>query len=80
MSSPTFPGGTWTGDKNGHAIAFGPEAKNTNCSTQQFGPEVLRTLGQPFPNAGAHPAEFKIPPRPVPHPAAGKFASLPPLE
>jgi len=26
--------------------------------------------------AGAAPAEFKIPPRPVPHPAAGKFTTL----
>jgi hypothetical protein len=27
--------------------------------------------------AGAVPSEFQIPPRPVPHPAAGKFISLP---
>ena len=26
--------------------------------------------------AGANPAEFKLPPRPVPHPAAGKFTTL----
>jgi hypothetical protein len=71
-----LPGGTWTGDRNIYAIAFGPEAKNTNCVTKTFGPEILQTPGQPFPNAGANPAEIKIPPRPVPHPAAGKFTSL----
>jgi hypothetical protein len=71
-----LPGGTWTGDKNVYAIAFGPEAQNTNCVTKEFGQEVLQTSGQPFPGAGANPAEFKIPPRPVPHPAAGKFTSM----
>lgn len=70
------PGGAWTGSKNVYAIAFGPEAKNTNCVIKEFGQEVLQTPGQPFPGAGANPAEFQIPPRPVPHPAAGKFTSL----
>lgn len=70
-------GGTWTGDKNVYAISFVPEAKNTNCVTKTFGPEVLKTAGQPFPEAGANPAEFKIPARPVPHPAAGKFTTMP---
>ena len=69
-------GGTWTGENNVLAIAFGPEAQNKNCVTKQFGQEVLQTTGQPFPNAGANPSEFKIPPRPVPHPAAGKFTTL----
>jgi len=29
---------------------------------------------------GAKASEFKIPPRPVPHPGAGKFTTLPPLD
>ncbi|MSR53220.1 MAG: hypothetical protein EXS09_08005 [Gemmataceae bacterium] len=72
-------GGTWAGDKNMYAITFGPEAKNTNCAGKEFGKEILQVPGQPFPGAGANAAEFKIPPRPVPHPAAGKFTTLKPL-
>lgn len=48
----------------------------TNCSDQPFGPELLKTPRRPFPDAGAALAEFKIPSRPVPHPAAGKFTAL----
>ncbi len=74
-----LPGGIWTGDRNVYAIAFGPEATNTNCAAKDFGGEVLQMPGQPFPGAGANPSEFKIPSRPVPHPAAGRFTSLAPL-
>ncbi len=76
----TLPGGAWASEKNNYAIAFGPEAKNMNCENKVFGPEVLKAPGQPFPGAGADASEFKIPPRPVPHPAAGKFTCLIPAK
>ena len=71
-----LPDGTWSGERNVYAIAFGPEARNTGCEMQRFEPEVLQKSGQPFAHAGADPSEFNIPPHPVPHPAAGKFTAL----
>ncbi|HEV7406795.1 MAG TPA: hypothetical protein VGO11_27850 [Chthoniobacteraceae bacterium] len=69
-------GGAWSGEQNVYAIAFDADARNTDCANEPFGHEILKTPRQPFPGAGATAAEFKIPPRPVPHPAAGKFTAL----
>jgi hypothetical protein len=74
-SVTNLPDGSWKGERNVYAIAFDASAQNHRCLTMKFGKEIL-DAGSPFPNAGANAAEFKIPPRPVPHPASGKFTSL----
>jgi hypothetical protein len=74
-----LPGGTWKGEKNIYDIKLNDQASagNTNCQTGDVSEQTLKEKGQPFPGAGANPAEFKIPPRLMPNPAAGKFTTIP---
>ena len=66
-------GGSWTGGKNVFDSASGPPAGDVGSTLKSLTADVLKSSGPPVPGAGANPAEFQIPPKPVPHPKAGKF-------
>jgi hypothetical protein len=62
-------------------LAAGLISGEATCRQFFFISSELYSVGgvQPFLGAGANAAEFRISPRPVPHPGAGKFMFLPPL-
>ncbi|CAN5687116.1 hypothetical protein BH09VER1_BH09VER1_03650 [soil metagenome] len=76
-----LPGSEWKGEKNVYDIKLSDKASSgsANCTAGDVSEQTLKVQGQPFPGAGANPAEFKIPPRLMPNPAAGKFTTIPPL-
>ncbi len=73
-------GSEWKGSKNVYDVALTPPPNDAKPAKQPVTAKALLTPDQPFPDAGANAAEFSIPPRPVPHPAAGRFTFLPPLD
>lgn len=73
-------GGKWEGSKNIFDTALTPPPGEDKSGKQLVTPKLLSSPKQPFDNAGACGAEFKIPTRPVPHPGAGKLTFLPPLD
>ncbi|MBI3880978.1 MAG: hypothetical protein HY301_13080 [Verrucomicrobia bacterium] len=72
-------GGGWEGSKNVFDPAATIPAGEAGATKQPVNSKLLSLAGPPFPGTGADPSEFKIPPRPVPHPRAGKFDSPRPL-
>ena len=69
-------GGTWEGSRNVFGLATTPPPGDANPLIREVAPDSLRQSGPPFPGAGANPAEFRIPPRPIPHPKAGSLDPL----
>lgn len=69
--------GSWSGTANVFDIVTTPPNGLVNTVSADVAADALTTRSQPFLGAGAAPQEFHIPSRPVPHPAAGKFTTLP---
>lgn len=69
-------GGEWSGGKNVFDSASSPPNGDAGSSVQSISENVLTATKSPFPGAGANRAEMKIPPKPKPHPKAGKFVTL----
>lgn len=68
-------GGTWEGSRNVFSPTTSPPPGDAGPTLRPLGADLLKRAGSPFPGVGADPAEFQIPPRPVPHPGAGNFAT-----
>jgi len=69
-------GGLWNGSKNVFDSAAAPPNGDVGGSIQSMGENILKTSKPPFAGAGANRAEMQIPPKPKPHPKAGKFVTL----
>jgi hypothetical protein len=69
-------GGAWEGSGNVFGAAMTPPPGEISPSLRPLSADLLKRSEPPFPGAGANPAEFKIPPKPTPHPRAGNFATL----
>jgi hypothetical protein len=67
-------GGSWEGSGNVFGEATKPPAGDTGSTQQAVDP--LAVCNMPMGQVGANPAQFKIPPMPQPHPAAGTFTTL----
>jgi hypothetical protein len=66
-------GSTWEGSKNVYDSALQPPPGELNPIQRPLDTDMSKLPRPPFAEAGANPAEFKIPPRPIPHPGAGKI-------
>ena len=71
-------GGTWDGSRNIYTTATTPPKGEKDPMQRIIAAAAFKASPPPFPGVGANTAEFKIPPRPVPHPGAGKFTALGP--
>ena len=69
-------GGEWAGSKNVFDTAVTPPGGEVMPGREAVTATAAWAPGQPFPGRGADASEMRIPPRPVPHPAAGRFTTL----
>lgn len=69
-------GGSWQGSKNVFGSASEPPNGDNGSTVQSVSDSVIRATKSPYPGAGANRAEMQIPPKPKPHPKAGRFMSL----
>lgn len=71
----SLDGGTWEGSGNVYDVGMMPPAGEVDPLVRTLSADLLQLTRAPFPEAGADPSHFAIPPRPFPHPAAGTSCS-----